>query len=69
MTADWSEDDIVDSLKDASGQSYTEDTHHGQPIYQPNSEYGYNNSIWLGVLGDGQFVFSGEDTVRVLFGM
>jgi hypothetical protein len=64
VTADWSAEDITDSLSDSMGNSYEEDEHYGQPIYHPETDSFYGAGIWLGVLGDGEYVVGWEGAVR-----
>ena len=64
VEADWSADDITDSLEDSTGRSYEADEHYGQPLYSPGDQSYFGAAVWLGVLGDGQFVVGAEGAVR-----
>jgi hypothetical protein len=64
VAADWSADEIADSLEASTDRSYEEDEHYGQPLYSPDAERYYGTSVWLGVLGDGRFVVGAEGAVR-----
>jgi len=64
VTADWAPEDITESLSDSMGNSYEEDEHYGQPIYHPETDRYYGAGIWLGVLGDGEYVVGLESAVR-----
>jgi hypothetical protein len=64
VAADWSAEDITDSLSDSMGNSYEEDEHYGQPIYHPETDRYFGAAIWLGVLGDGEYVIGSEGAVR-----
>lgn len=64
VEADWSAEDITDSLEDSTGQSYEQDEHYGQPLYSPSEQQYFGAAVWLGVLGDGQFVVGAEGVVR-----
>lgn len=56
--ADWSAEDVVDSLEE-NGGSYSDEAYADGTLYEPDEEY----RSYLGVLGDGRYVVGTEDAV------
>lgn len=58
----WEEEAVVDTTETELDREWTETTYNGQTMYRPIN--GSAGEQWIGVLGDGQFVFGSESVVR-----
>lgn len=61
---DWETDAVVSAVTDESSTEYEETTYNGQTVYEPVEQPEFGSADWVGILGDGQFVFGTEDAVK-----
>ena len=61
VTADWSADDITDSIaRNDDRLEFDEDEHSGKTLYEPSEDY----ASYVGVLGNNRYVVGQEDAVE-----
>lgn len=59
VESDWTTDDVEDAISD-QGMEYTEDEYGDTTVFEPE----YEQSVWVGVLGEGAFVFGTQDAME-----
>ncbi len=63
--ADWAEDDLVSSVEEEQDTEYQQTEYQGESVlYEPAEEPQFGTPMYLGVLGDGQYVIGEEESVR-----
>jgi len=58
---DWDEATVVETARTDGGRELTEATYNGKTVYRPANDT--TGGQWIGVLGDGQYVFGTEAAV------
>lgn len=60
----WDEAEVIESIEVEEGTEYVRVEHSGEDVlYEPREERDFGTSLYVGVLGDGQFVFGSEEAV------